>query len=162
MRIHTSHLSDSDIIRAGRAAGVTFERLEARGSKSRIRAFDVLLAGSGVTGGQWGNSGKDGAAPYKAATWDEWGIFLGALFAADPAAKCSYYHDAADFHWQTGGRFQELTPARQHIRHKWEYVQTLTGRTQHVCACTAVRRPGHLADHEAREGGNVFEGCPGY
>jgi len=156
MRIHTS-LTDAQV-RSLRPVSVTFERLTSHGSRSHVRAFDVLLAGSGNTGGQWGNSGKDGAAPYKAATWDEWGIFLGALFDADPAAKATYYHDGADFHWQTGDRFRDgaLTLAGQHLRHKWGHRRTLTGQHEQHCQCGAVVRRGHLADYEAREGGNVF------
>lgn len=155
MRIHT-YLCQGVIEAAALDAGVSFERLTLHGSKSRAHAFDVLLSGNGVTGGQWGNSGTNGAGPYKAATWDEWGIFIAAVFAADPTASMTYYDDAADFHYQTDDRFRDLTPAGQHIRHRWSWLRSITGESFDECQCGAVRRRGHLADYLAREGGNVL------
>lgn len=152
MRIHT-YLCKGMIEAAALKAGVGFERLTLHGSKSRTHAFDVLLSGNGVTGGAWGNSGTNGAAAYKSATWDEWGIFLGYVFDADPTATAATYHDADDFHWQTGHRFHGLAPADQHIRHRWTY----TNGPGHHCKCGAARRFDHVADYSAREGGNVFE-----
>jgi hypothetical protein len=144
MKIHTS-LSQESIYRAARLAGVDFERLNEHGSRSHPHAFDVILSGSGTTGGQWGNSGKDGAAPYKAATWDEWGIFLAAVFGADETAKATYYESADDFHWQTGGRFRMLRRDSQHLRHKWSFQgECVTGAYWvHECKCGAVKRMGN-------------------
>jgi hypothetical protein len=132
MRIHTNLHRDS-FQTAARTAGVDFERLTEHGSRSAARAFDVILTGHGVTGGQWGNSGTNGAAPYKTATWDEWGIFLNAIFQADPGARTRDYDSAEDFHTVTGGRFETLTPAEQHLRHRW----TPDGNYGADCKCGA-------------------------
>lgn len=156
MRIHTS-LNTASLYRAADLANVTFGKsLAEHGSRTHVRAFEVQLSGNGITGGQWGNSGKDGAAPYKAATWDEWGIFLGAVFRWDESAKATYYDDAADFHYQTGDRFLTLKVADQHLRHKWGWRKSITGESFDYCDCGAERRRGHLSEYLAREGGNVF------
>ena len=134
MRIHTA-LTERQIRHAAELAGVQFERLDHKGSKSRDHAFDVILSGSSP---RRRNSGRsvDRTNDY-AATWDEWGIFLAELFRRDPAIKCTYYRDAADFHWQTGSRFRSLTRDKQHRVHNWTYSMTLDERG---CACGAVMR----------------------
>lgn len=140
MRINTS-LNYVDMHAAARRAGVVLVRFTEHGSRKSPRAFDVLLSGSGITGGQWGNSGTYGAGPYKAATWDEWGIFLDVIFRRDPQASCRAYSGQEEFQWATGNRYDTLTPERQHIRHKWSHdgIFGLDYSTQR-CACGAIRR----------------------
>lgn len=139
MRIHT-RLEARSVRIAAHAAGVTFARMTEHGSRKSTRAFDVILEGHGRT--KWGNSGTHGAASYTAATWDEWGIFLGRVFDYDPAANATYYRDADDFHWQTGERFKTLTPAQQHTRHTWNWNgDCVTGSySVHECKCGAIMR----------------------
>lgn len=142
MRIHT-RLDRATIEQAARSAGAGLLRLSEHGSRSAPRAFEVILSGNGITGGQYGTLGG------RSATWDEWGIFLGALYRRDAQAKAGPYLNAEHFEWSTGGRYDlAFTPACQHLRHKW-------ARTGHVvtgsyavseCACGAVQRwltPGH-------------------
>jgi hypothetical protein len=129
MKIHTS-LTRDDVLTAGQLAGVRFERLKESGSRTHPRKFDLILSGSGTHGGQFGGD-------YQTATWDEWGIFLNLIFNADPEARAGeYYADRGDFRWKTSRRFDTLTPAEQHRRHRWvrgeDYSQG--------CACGAVRR----------------------
>lgn len=121
MRIHTDHLTEADIRRAltteqaaGRiAATVGFKILDARGSRTHAHAYEVQLESFGRTPGDGrraGNSGSYGAmrAEYDgyAATYDEWGWLLAALYKADAALVCGtvkhpYYADAEDFHDKT-------------------------------------------------------------
>jgi hypothetical protein len=107
MRIHTN-LTNLTPARVASGAPIHFEHHEEKGSRLRDRAFEVRLGGSGGLN----NTGLYGAGDYNGATWDEWGAFLGALFAADPDAVCGgskrnpVYANAADFHWQTGNRFK--------------------------------------------------------
>lgn len=142
MRLHTDKLIGAQLHDAARKAGVTFYRYQEKGSHSRNRAFDVILEGSGRTGTRYGNSGGSGAGRYTAATWDEWGIFLGELFRIDPQIKATYYHDGEHFRWATGGRFDELTAAGQHIRHRWNYSgESVTGAyAVRECPCGAINR----------------------
>lgn len=118
MRIHSDILNRGDVSDAAQAAGiVTFVRLSTVGSRSRARAFDVILSGTSSHRTQW-----HGGAGERAATWDEWGMFLGRLFELDPDAHCgkNSYQSAAHYHWMTGDRFRSLTPPYQHKRHRWE------------------------------------------
>lgn len=143
MRIHTS-ATRADLDAAARAAGVALAGLTEHGSRTHARAFEVRLSGSGNYGGQYGT------LDHKNATWDEWGIFLAAVYEADADARCGgsaarpIYANADDYHWQTGERFLTLTPGEQHKRHRWEYVgQLATGAWLHRCkgdACGATMR----------------------
>lgn len=135
MRIHTA-LDEGTIRQAIRAAGCTVERLNRHGSRSHAGSFDVILSGSSPRQGQAGG--------YMAATWDEWGVFLAAIFARDPRAKCSgAYLDAGHFAWATGGRYgPTFELSGQHRLHRWQWTGQVVTRTYtvHECECGAVRR----------------------
>lgn len=148
MKIHSDHLDALEVRKAATVAGVAFTRFNLQGSRSRANGFDVILTGSSP---RRQNGGTDYAA-----TWDEWGIFLAALFAVDPAMVTPYYDNAEHFHWSTGGRFLpgNLRPSTRCTRkggHKWEWAgQTATGSyTVHECECGAIMRRmlrGEFAD----------------
>lgn len=138
MIIHTD--LDIDSIRAaGKLARVDFHRLNQRGSKSKARAFDVILTGNAKRASGFGRD------DYRPAMWDEWGIFLGAVFRVDPTASCvGAYYDAEHYEWCTNGRFDEDFFAGQALcHHKFEYDgRNVTGvytvqRCQH---CSSIRR----------------------
>jgi hypothetical protein len=135
MLVHTS-LSAAEFRGLTRTApGVYFHHLAEKGSQSHPRAFKIVLSGTSPRRGQ----ATIGDSEYYAATWDQWGIVLGALFAIDPSARVpGVYADGGDFHWQTGGRFNgkgELTPCPQH---RW--VSAPTGRESRCTLCPAVKR----------------------
>lgn len=130
MRIHTA-LTETDIQAAARRAGADFVRLNVHGSRRAPRAFDVILTGSALHNCHWSRSGD-----YRAATWDEWGIFLDLIFRRDPKAWIKAYTCQSHFKWATGGRYEWLLPDQQHPRHKWEYA----GIGEQECACGAVKR----------------------
>ena len=158
MRIHTS-LTNLTPVRVASGAPIHFEHHEQKGSRLRDRAFEVRLGGSGGLN----NTGLYGAGDYNGATWDEWGAFLGALFAADPDAVCgsnSYrvYDGAADFHAKTGDRFRGRVvtvedykgmplpprrvylPADTHPRHIWKREDwNGPARCAFKAGCSAVR-----------------------
>jgi|tagenome__1003787_1003787.scaffolds.fasta_scaffold20914069_3 hypothetical protein len=138
MIIHTS--ADEQVIRhAAVTARVEFDRFAERGSRSHTRAFNVTLTGGSARLPNGGRSHRYvyGKPNVHAATWDQWGVFLGAIFDADPYAKMTYYADADDFHWQTDGRFEKGWPEDAHGDHKWEvgvpFMQTCK-------RCSAVKR----------------------
>jgi hypothetical protein len=140
MRIHSDLLSVQDFADAARRAGVTVVgNLGIHRSQSRTQAFTFTLSGNGRNGGQWGNQ------PHKTATWDEWGIVFAHLFDVDPLAHTGKwpYQSGEHFDWATGGRFRTLTPASQHLRHKWNRAlgPSLTG-SYYVseCDCGAIQR----------------------
>jgi hypothetical protein len=97
MRMHTNTLTLEDFHRAmtaekeaGRIAHhVSFKELSQRGSRSHERAFEVqLTAAYRDRGRRAGNSGSYGAMQPEydgyAATFDEWGWLLAALYRIDP------------------------------------------------------------------------------
>jgi len=143
MRIHSDSVSELEVRKAATLAGVGFTRFALKGSRSRAQAFDVILTGSSTRRQNFGG-------PDMAATWDEWGIFLGHLFGLDPAMVAKdAYASAEHFHWATGGRYRDgnLRPSTQHPKHTWEYTgQSAAGAySVHECACGAIRRFGDWA-----------------
>lgn len=145
MRLHTDVLTRDDILNAAKGGTIAFDRLTEHGSRSHARAFEVKLTGSGTHT----NSGRYGANTWEqAATWDEWGIFLGRLYEIDRnllvgSAKNPIYEGWDDFHWQTGERFLPvaeggITWVGQHkTRHAWKH-DWMTRES--ACKCGAVRR----------------------
>lgn len=139
MRIHTDTLTDQDIRDAARRAGVDLYRMTVHGSRKRARAYDVILEGTGRTGTRYGQN-----TDMVAATWDEWGIFLAELFRRDDRLTIPrVYEDGEHFRWATAGRYDNLTPAGQHVRHRWEHqgVAVTGSYSASDCRCGArVRR----------------------
>lgn len=141
MKLHTDSVTSADIVRAADKAGTDFEVLESAGTRTRKSAFSVKLLGSSPHRPNSGYRGGDSDA--HAASWDEWGIFLGALYALDAdmvVAGGNGYQSAAHFHWMTGYRFLGLSHADQHRRHKWEADGDQGGYYQQSCACGAILR----------------------
>lgn len=149
MRIHTDKVTFGNIHDAARKAGAEVAVLSDHGSRKRDHAFEVRISGNGVQGGGFGT------ANFKTATWDEWGIFLAALFEIDPDMIAGPYKGASDdeyegFHFLTDSRYEDLTPAEQHKRHRWQWAGThltygfipgMASRySEAECSCGAVRR----------------------
>ncbi|QED11903.1 hypothetical protein SEA_MASHLEY_87 [Microbacterium phage Mashley] len=119
MRIHTHNITEQDIRDAlrgqkalGRIAGhVSFKTLSWHRSSIRNRAFEIQLkAEVRDNGRRAGNSGSYGAMRPEydgyAATYDEWGWLLAALYLIDPylvvgTGKYSTYSNAEHFHRET-------------------------------------------------------------
>jgi hypothetical protein len=137
MKIHSDALDTTEIRKAARRAGVSFTRFDLGNSRSRAQRFDIILTGSSSRRQNFG--GED-----MAATWDEWGIFLGILFALDPQARSDHYESLDHFTWATGGRFADgsLTRLTQHATHRWEHSGAVVTNSYYVseCQCGAIRR----------------------
>ena len=135
MKIHSSALDVLEIRKTAELAGVTFTRFDLKGSRKRAQGYDIILAGHSP---RRQNGGED-----MAATWDQWGHFLGTLFDLDPEMVTPYYDNAEHFHWMTGGRFRDFDIADDHTKgHKWERHGTAVTGSYHVaeCACGAIQR----------------------
>lgn len=113
MRIHTA---DETIAIANQAlrhakaetlipSHVYIDVLIQRASRTRAYAAEVHLAASHKSPGdrrRYANTGHNGADRGTfAASYDEWGHFLAALFELDPAAVAGPYKSRDDFHAQT-------------------------------------------------------------
>lgn len=139
MRIHSDILTSGHIYQAVALLPGVYVDISSHGSRSRAAAFEVSLEGNGYQK----NTGQHGAGVEYAATWDEWGAFLGYLFTFDPdmlcgSAKRPTYADAEDFHQLTGDRFRSLEiPADTHKRHRWDP----TDHRHYSChTCSATMR----------------------
>lgn len=122
MKIHSDVIGYTQTIRnaATEVPGVIVLKLEQAGSRSRSFAFEVRLGSDGtpdqhgaarnhaVNGGtsQFAERGADAA---RAASYADWGHFLGALFAQDADLIAGPYKGAEDFHAQTKGAFRLAT-----------------------------------------------------
>lgn len=117
MRIHTDTLTMSDVHHAARTARVTLDTLAQYGSRSRDHAFEVILSGESRRNQNGGSN--------KAATWDQWGVFLGMLFSMDGKMTVPRVYDHAGiFGYKTDHRFSTpgAFPADYHGDHKFEYA----------------------------------------
>ena len=99
MRIHTDTLRITDLRVAELKAGVEL-RWKRHGSRSRSHAYEIKLRGNSKRRPNFYDD--DGSF---AATWDQWGVFLGYLFALDPDMVAGPYSDEYRFHYMTQGRF---------------------------------------------------------
>ena len=144
--------------------GVGISALTEHGSRTHDRAFEVQLSGDSSRGPNSGRYGMDDWSD-KAATWDQWGLFLSVLFEVDPAARVGgaknpIYIDRDHFHWSTGGRYLGtpddngvsridaptgtfLTAGKgYHRQHKWTPGGSSVTGAYYVseCACGAIAR----------------------
>ena len=150
MRIHSDFIEEVDVRKAARLAGVSFTRFGLHGSRKRDHAFDVILTGSSP------RRQNSNDCPDFAATWDEWGAFLGHLFGLDPHAVTPYYESGEHFDWATGGQYRGGVLPDRHKSHRWQYAGSSPTDSYHVseCQCGAIRRvrnhrAGTVADFAA-------------
>jgi hypothetical protein len=118
MRLHTMITDEHAIRDAIRAAGARPIELSRHRSRLGDVGWEVKLAG---------------CSPYRtqsdpdeyAASWDQWGVFLAALYDHDPDMvvgsgwKYAVYRDACAFHYATGHRFEDGRPEVIHHAHRF-------------------------------------------
>lgn len=155
MRLHTDKITSGDVVTVmrtltaeGKIKGV-YAETRFSGSRKRARGMDLWLSAEARPGRRRKTNagcaypGREGAGVDVAATWDEWGIVLAALYEIDPDLTGDYYADAEHYHWSTGERFEDGGPETPHDNHSWDYTgATATGAyVVHECTkCGAVKR----------------------
>ncbi len=77
-------------------------------SRKRARGFTLYLAATYREGRRLSNSGPN-QVRHTVPTYDEWGVFLAALFDVDPNAHTSYYDGREDFHRKTRDAYHTTT-----------------------------------------------------
>lgn len=148
MRIYTNEITWSTIFDAARKAGVTIDRN--RSFTPRVGqeeggydfGFDITLRGDSRRSPNYGTGPR--GYDEKAATWDQWGVFLSWLLHIDNYAKIGglkypYYNGSADFDYKTDGRFSNpgVMPDDAHGDHTFRF----DGTSQSCTKCSArVRR----------------------
>src|SRR6188474_3141328 len=88
MRLHTDILTAADVYAATISRGMrgVYADVATVGSRSHARALDVHLSGTSSRRVNAGTSHVDRFALDHAATWDEWGMVIAALYELDPSA----------------------------------------------------------------------------
>lgn len=97
MKIWADNLTTDDLY-ATLPDGVYLEHVEIKNPRKRARGWDVHLT---TDHGRYANSGQWGASHEKAASWDEWGVWIARLFEIDPGAAMTYYTGRDDFYAKT-------------------------------------------------------------
>lgn len=103
MKIHSDTLTALDI-QACVPMGCYLVEISPEGSRSRAHGFTVRLSGS--------NSRNMQGRADKAATWDEWGNFISAIFAQDANAICGTYKSHRDFMLKTQDEYRHVLAGR--------------------------------------------------
>jgi len=144
MRIHADILTTLDVFKAADLAGATIERFDDHGSRKRHHAFEVTLSGASS------RNANGGRNDFKAATWDQWGVFLAHLFDIDPKTLTRDYSGRTHFHWATTGRYHLAGEVHgdECPQHKWRYsgenpargVEPSTSALQRCTKCGALTR----------------------
>jgi len=98
MRIHTDKINSGTIYDTARGVGAHAYRVEPHGSRSHSSAYEVNLEGSSPRRTQ---NDRDRYA----ATYDQWGHFLAALYSVDPSMQAGPYKNVSDFKAKTHGAY---------------------------------------------------------
>lgn len=111
MRIHVTALTEDDLrdALARTTTGVTLVQCDRHASRSHAYAFEVALQSDGTpdqggTPRRWARSNGERYA----ASYDDWGWFLSALFLIEPDMKATYYTWAGDFHAKTNDMYRNV------------------------------------------------------
>jgi hypothetical protein len=124
VKIHTDKITYPDLHSAltTTTTGVWLDRADLKGSRSRQRAWDVALESDGTPDKNGkprrrtrnvGTSRRSYEHPGFAASYDDWGWWLAALFEIDPEAIAGPYKGYEDFHLQTKGDYLSRRPRRR-------------------------------------------------
>lgn len=117
MKIHTNTVLYLDVLQAVNSAspGTFLDHCDLKGSRTHKHAFDVALESDGTPdkkGKARRRKRNMGTSRYAdrfnsgfAASYDDWGWFLAALFAKDPDIVAGPYKGAEDFHRQTNNDY---------------------------------------------------------
>ena len=137
MKLHSDILTRDDVTTAARKADMILETFGQGGSRSRKNSFTVIASG---------NSTRNAMSnEFKAATWDQWGVFLGILFDIDPLLHTGKhgYEDAVDYHNKTDDRFSSARRDQIDVKSKHNHKWINAGAYYSECKsdfCTATVR----------------------
>ena len=119
MKIHSNTLTAQDIraavpdgcYLAGHYIDDEWATVHLLGSRTRDHAFSVRLSGS--------SKSTMRSLPDKSATWDEWGIFIAAIYERDPDAICGgWYSSRQDFIDKTRAEYERVSRYRPDLNLK--------------------------------------------
>lgn len=109
MKFYSNTLTTADFTSCLPDGRFYFEHLRPlKKVRLRARGWEVLIGRQGSR--RCFNSGTYGAAGQGAATHDEWGAFIAALYEKDPDMRAGYYRSKGHFHATTGNRYVPWSP----------------------------------------------------
>jgi hypothetical protein len=85
-------------------------------TRKRARGWEVHLEGLGARHTRKRNSGNYGAGHEMAATWDDHGVWMAALYEIDPLAQIACYSDRDNFYESTEHEMTWRRDARRGVR----------------------------------------------
>lgn len=118
MKIYSDTLTTDDLYRCLPNDVGMADCRTIRSPRKRARGWEMHLEGLGArhtrqrNSGSWGAQG-DGSF---AATWDDHGIWMAALYEIDPDAVIAWYTDRGDFYAKTEREMQWRRTARRGSR----------------------------------------------
>jgi len=97
MKVYSDTLTERDLFEAATLADVELYYCEPIGNtRVRLHGWEISLAGSSPYTSQ-----SSFAGAHKAATWNEWGVWMVELYKRDPRVRIGNYKTLADFMEQT-------------------------------------------------------------
>lgn len=109
MKFYSDTLTTADFRSALPGPGFYLARLDTlENPRIRTRGWNVLIGR--FNSRRYFNSGTHGACGVGAATHDEWGEFIAALYEKDPDMRAGYYRSKGHFHATTGNRYVPWSP----------------------------------------------------
>lgn len=128
MKIHSDTLTFQDILEcvprgcylaSFEHPHIGYTNIGFEGSRKREHGYVVRLAGSSPYRMQ--------RLPDKSATWDEWGIFIAAIYERDPDAVVGWYKTRAEFIEITTKEHERISTYRPDLlpTHRAPWLETM-------------------------------------
>lgn len=102
MKIYSDTLNRNDLLNAV-PRGCTLDLAPIAHARVRRYGWTARMLRPGGT--RWTNTGQYGAGNERAASYDDHGVWMAALYALDPNARISWWKNADDFHAGTEGKY---------------------------------------------------------
>lgn len=133
MFVHSDTLTRDDLYAALPADVMIAELRELRNPRKRARGWKITLEGYGARHTRRRNSGYYGAAEVDtlghygyAATWDDHGEWMAALYETDPLASIACYANRDDFYEQTANEMAWRRSAKRGTRAAAPWLDRVT------------------------------------
>lgn len=135
MKLYSDTLTEADLY-ACLPDGVTIAAIRPMRTRKRASGWELSLEGYGTRHTRRRNSGMEGANGYGyAATWDDQGVWMAALYDRDPDALIAWYTSRHYFYeatanvakWRQRSRFRSI---RENSRAPW--LDSPRGRLEHL------------------------------
>lgn len=135
MKVWSDTLTRADLYACLPADVGIGEMRELRNPRKRARGWDLHLEGYGTRHTRRRNTGQYGAASsayFNAATWDDHGVWMAALYEIDPDAAIAWYDNRADFYAKTEREMRWRRTAKRGSRASAPWLEGTTARLEYL------------------------------